>query len=391
MKVYLDNSSTTKPRDEVVDEMYQMLKNEYGNPSSLHRMGLEVEKRIEHSRKMISGFIGCNKDEIFFTSGGTESNNISIQGLVNKNIKRGNHIITTKIEHSSILNIAQHYESKGLKVTYLDLDGNGMIKLDQLENSINESTILVSIMMVNNEIGTILPIDDISKIVKSKNRNTKIHVDGIQAFGKIQIDVKKLNIDTLSFSSHKIHGPKGIGGVYVKKDILLEPIIFGGNQERGVRSGTENTPGIVGFGKAVEALKENYKKEANYIRELKDYFGKKLIERIDEIKINSFLDNRCAPHILNVSFNGVRGEVLLHYLEDKGVYVSTASACSSHGKKKSHVLSSIGLRDEEIEGAIRFSFSHYNTVEEIDYVIEKLEDSVKDIRRIIMRWEYWIK
>lgn len=385
MKVYLDNSSTTKPRDEVVDEMCHMLKYEYGNPSSLHRMGLEVEKRVEHSRKIIADFLKCDKDEIFFTAGGTESNNIAIQGLVNKNIKRGNHIITTKFEHSSALNIIRHYESKGLKVTYLDLDEYGMVNLEQLENSISEDTILVAIMMVNNEIGTILPISDISKIVRRKNRNTKIHVDGIQAFSKLDIDARKLNIDTFSFSSHKVHGPKGIGGLYVKKDVILEPIIYGGNQERGVRSGTENVPGIIGFGKAVEILKERYKTEYEYIRKVKDYFVKKLKDNIDGIKINSLLDDRCAPHILNVSFIGVRGEVLLHYLEDNGIYVSTASACSSHSKKKSHVLTAIGLKEEEIEGAIRFSFSHYNTLAEIDYAIEKLEQSVKDIRRITMR------
>ncbi len=385
MKVYLDNSSTTRPRDEVIDEMLHMLKYEYGNPSSLHRMGLEVEKRIEGSRKCIADFLKCDKEEIFFTSGGTESNNISVQGLVNKNIKRGNHIVTTKFEHSSVLNIVKHYENKGLKVTYLDLDECGMINLEQLENSISENTILVAIMMVNNEIGTILPISDISKVIKNKNRNTKIHVDGIQAFSKFDIDVRKLNIDTFSFSSHKVHGPKGVGGLYVKKDIILEPIIYGGNQERGIRSGTENVPGIVGFGKAVEILKEKYKKESEDIKKVKDYFIEKLKANIDNIKINSFLDDKCAPHILNVSFVGVRGEVLLHYLEDNGIYVSTASACSSHGKGKSHVLKAIGLKDDEIEGAIRFSFSHYNTLEEIDYAIEKLEQSVKDIRRITMR------
>lgn len=385
MKVYLDNSSTTRPRDEVIDEMLHMLKFEYGNPSSLHRMGLEVEKRIERSRKIIADFLKCDKEEIFFTSGGTESNNISVQGLVNKNIKRGNHIITTKFEHSSVLNIAKHYENKGLKATYLDLDKHGMINLKQLKDSISENTILVSIMMVNNEMGTISPISDISKIVKGKNKNTKIHVDGIQAFSKLDIDVRKLNIDTFSFSSHKVHGPKGIGGLYVKKNVILEPMLFGGNQENGIRSGTENVPGIVGFGKAVEILKEKYKKESEDIRKIKEYFVKELINNIDGIKINSILDDRCAPHILNVSFVGVRGEVLLHYLEDNGIYVSTASACSSHGKGKSHVLKAIGLKDDEIEGAIRFSFSHYNTLEEIDYVIEKLKQSVNDIRRITMR------
>ncbi len=385
MKVYLDNSSTTRPRDEVVEEVCHMLRIQYGNPSSLHRMGLEVEKRIENSRKIVSEFLKCDKDEIFFTAGGTESNNIAIQGIINKNMKRGEHIITTRFEHSSVLNIVRHYENKGLKVTYLDLDEYGMINLEQLENSIKDSTILVAVMMVNNEIGTILPINSISKIIKNKNKDTKIHVDGIQAFSKLDIDMRKLNIDTFSFSSHKVHGPKGVGGLYVKKDIILEPIIFGGNQERGIRSGTENVPGIIGFGKAVEILKDKYRQEIEDIKKLKSYFVEKLRSSIENIKINSLLDDRCAPHILNVSFTGIRGEVLLHYLEDNGVYVSTASACSSHGKGKSHVLKAVGLKDEEIEGAIRFSFSHYNTIEEMDYAFEKLEQSVKDIRRITMR------
>lgn len=385
MKVYLDNSSTTRPREESIDEVINMMKYEYGNPSSLHRMGLEAEKKIENARRHISDYLKCNKDEILFTAGGTESNNIAVQGIINKNIKKGNHIVTTKFEHSSVLNVLKKYESKGLNITYLDLNEYGMIDLDQVKNNIDENTILVSIMMVNNEIGTVLPIYSISEIIKQKNKNTKFHVDGIQAFGKIATDVSKLNIDTFSFSSHKVHGPKGVGGLYIKKGVILEPIILGGSQERGIRSGTENVPGIVGFGKAVEILKETFAEESKHIREVKNYFLTKLNNNIDHIKINSIQDDKCAPHILNVSFIGVRGEVLLHYLEDNGIYVSTASACSSHGKKKSHVLESIGLNDAEIEGAIRFSFSHYNTFEEMDYVIKKLKESVIDIRKITMR------
>lgn len=286
---------------------------------------------------------------------------------------------------SSVLKVLKHYENKGLKITYLDLNAHGMLDLEQLKEIINENTILVSIMMVNNEIGTVLPIESISQIVKQKNKDTKLHVDGIQAFGKIETDVKKLKVDTFSFSSHKVHGPKGVGGLYVKKDIALEPISFGGSQENGLRSGTENVPGIVGFGKSIQILKETYDKEIQHIKEVKNYFLTNLKSNIEGIKINSLQDDRCAPHILNISFIGVRGEVLLHYLEDKGVYVSTASACSSHGKKKSHVLEAIGLSDAEIEGAIRFSFSHYNTIEEIDYAIEILKESVIDIRKITMR------
>ncbi|KPU26842.1 cysteine desulfurase [Caloranaerobacter sp. TR13] len=385
MEVYLDNSATTRPRDEVIDAMIYMLKSTYGNPSSLHRKGLEAEKEIEKSRKIISKFLGVDSKEIFFTSGGTESNNIAIQGLIKKYAKRGKHIITTKIEHPSVLNIFKHYEEKGFEVTYLDVNEKGIVDLKQLESSINDKTILVSIMMVNNEIGTIQPIEEIIEIIKKKNKDVKLHVDGVQAFGKIDVSLKSLGIDTFSFSGHKIHGPKGIGGLYIRNGIILEPIIFGGNQEKGLKSGTENTPGIVGLGKAVEIIKNNFNDEKKHIKDLKKYFIDKVIERIDNIKINSYTDDRCAPHIVNISFIGVKGEVLLHYLEKNGIFVSTGSACSSHKKGRSHVLKSIGLKEKEIEGAIRFSFAFYNTKEEIEYVIDKLEKSVKDIRKITMR------
>ncbi|WP_069650032.1 cysteine desulfurase family protein [Caloranaerobacter ferrireducens] len=385
MEVYLDNSATTRPRDEVIDAMIYMLKSAYGNPSSLHRKGLEAEKEIEKSRKIISKFLGVDSKEIFFTSGGTESNNIAIQGLIKKYAKRGKHIITTKIEHPSVLNIFKHYEEKGFEVTYLDVNEKGIVDLKQLERSINDKTILVSIMMVNNEIGTIQPIKEITEIIKKKNKSVKLHVDGVQAFGKIDVPLKNLGIDTFSFSGHKIHGPKGVGGLYIRNGITLEPIIFGGNQEKGLKSGTENTPGVIGLGKAVEIIKNNFKDEKNYIKELKQYFIDKVVERIDNIKINSYTDDRCAPHIVNISFIGVKGEVLLHYLEEDGIFVSTGSACSSHKKGRSHVLKSIGLKEKEIEGAIRFSLAYYNTKEEIEYVVDKLEKSVRDIRKITMR------
>ncbi|KNF09539.1 cysteine desulfurase IscS [Gottschalkia purinilytica] len=385
MKVYLDNSATTRPRDEVIECMIYMLKEEYGNPSSLHRMGLEVEKKVENSRKIISEFLKVNKEEIFFTSGGTESNNIAIQGIVNKYSKKGNHIITTKIEHSSVLNIFKHYESKSFEVTYLDIDEYGFIDLVQLERSITDKTILISTMLVNNEIGTVQDINKIRDIINRKNKSIKLHVDGIQAFGKINVDLNKMGIDAFTFSGHKIHGPKGIGGIFIKKDLKLESIIFGGNQENGIRSGTENTPGIVGLGKAVEILKSKHKEEREHILSLKKYFLQRIENEISNIKINSLTDERCAPHILNISFMGIKGEILLHYLEEDRIYVSTASACSSKGKGKSHVLKSLGLSEKEIEGAIRFSFAYSNTLEELDYVIEKLKYSVDEIRKITMR------
>ena len=385
MEVYLDNCATTKPREEVIDEINFMLKKSYGNPSSLHRLGFNAEKKVEESREIISGFLNVNNDEIYFTSGGTESNNIAIQGLVNKNKKRGNHIITTEIEHPSVLNIFKYYESKGFDITYLKVDRFGFIDLNELEKSIKDSTILISIMLVKNEIGTIEPVGEIRKILDKKASNAYIHLDGIQALGKIPLELNKWSIDTFSFSGHKIHGPKGIGGLYIRKGTNISPIIYGGNQEREIRSGTENTLGIVGMGKAVEIVKNNFNKENKYVRELKNYMHEKIMTNIPEIKVNSLLDESFSPYILNISFLGVRGEVLLHYLENKGIYVSTGSACSSHGKGKSHVLKAIGLNNNEIEGAIRFSLSHLNTKNDINYVVEELKKSVEDIRQITMR------
>ena len=385
MMVYLDNSATTRPRDEVIEKMNYMLSDCYGNPSSLHRLGFEAEKKVEEARKVIADFLEVKSDEIYFTSGGTESNNLAVQGLVNKHKRLGNHIITTRIEHSSVLNIMKYYEDKGFRITYLNVDENGFIDLDEFKDCLNDSTILVSIMLVNNEIGTIEPITKARKIMKERQSKAFLHIDGIQAFGKIPLDLARWNVDTFSFSSHKVYGPKGVGGLYVKKDVLLEPIVFGGNQEEGLRSGTENVPGIVGMGKAIEMLNTNFVSESKYVLKLKKYFIERVIKEVPNIKINSLIDDRFSPYIVNISFLDIRGEVLLHYLEDKGIYVSTASACSSHGKGKSHVLQAIGLKDKEIGGTIRFSFSYSNTLEEIDYVVDELKKSVDEIRKITMR------
>jgi cysteine desulfurase len=385
LNIYLDNCSTTKPREEVIEDMVYALREEYGNPSSLHRMGFNIEKRIEEIRNNIASYLKVNRDEIYFTSGGTESNNMAIQSVVNKYSRIGQHIITTKIEHPSVLNVLKYYEEKGYDITYLEVDNIGIISLEQLKESLRQDTILLSVMLVNNEIGTIQPINEIKNILKERKSNALIHVDGVQAFGKIPVDLENWGIDTFSFSGHKIYGPKGIGGLYVSKNLKLNPIIFGGNQERGFRSGTENVPGIIGLGKAVEIMGKNFEKENNHVNEIKLYFTKRLREEIDYIHINSPIDNNSSPYILNVSFEFVRGEVLLHYLEDKGIYVSTSSACSSKGTDKSHVLKAIGLSDMEIEGAIRFCFSYENTKEEMDYTIEVLKKSVEEIRQITMR------
>lgn len=385
MEVYLDNCATTKPREEVIDEINYMLRTCYGNPSSLHRLGLNVEKKLNEARETIANFLNVRKDEIYFTSGGTESNNLAVQGIVEKNSRKGHHIITTKIEHPSILNVFKYYENNGYHVTYLDVDKYGFIDLKQFQNSLDDSTILVSVMLVNNEIGTIEPVWRIREILKEKKSNALLHVDGIQAFGKIPLYLKKWEVDTFSFSGHKVHGPKGAGGLYIRKGVNLDPIVFGGNQERGMRSGTENTLGIVGMGCAVDIMNRNFHEEREKVNELKSYFVKNVSEQISDIKINSGIDDNFSPYIVNITFLGIRGEVLLHFLEDNGIYVSTGSACSSHGKGGSHVLNSIGLKNSEIEGAIRFSFSYQNTKEEIDYVVDILKKSVEDIRKVIMR------
>lgn len=383
--IYLDNCSTTRPREEVVELIYKSLKDNFANPSSLHRLGFNSEKKMKEAREIISNFLKVEAREIFFTSGGTESNNIAIQSMVKKNSKRGKHIITSKIEHPSVLNIIDNYEKIGYEVTYLDNDDEGRIDLNQLEAAVNDSTILISLIHVNNEIGIIQDIEGVREIIGKLPRRPLLHLDGVQSFGKIDFNLKSLKVDSYSFSGHKVYGPKGIGGLYINKDLKLDPIIYGGNQELGLRSGTENLTGIIGFGEAVRILGKVYKEEASYAKELKDYMVKKHYDEISDFKINSRLDEGSSPFILNISYEDIRGEVLLHYLEEKEIYVSTSSACSSKGTEKSHVLRAINLSDNEIEGAIRFCFSPDLSKDDIDYTITAIKDSVGEIRSIIRR------
>lgn len=383
MEIYLDNSATTKIRQEVMDEIIDTYLNNYGNPSSLHRKGFEIEKKINQARKLTAKVINAKPEEIFFTSGGTESNNIALIGhLSSVNYEGRKNIITTRIEHPSVYNVFRHFEEK-IEVKYLDTDEKGYISKSQLMEKIDEDTLLVSIIFVNNELGTIQDLENIIKIIKKKNNKTKIHVDAIQAFGKLKIDVNKLDVDTISFSSHKIHGPKGVGGLYVKQGNKINSIFFGGHQEKGLRPGTENTPGIVGFGKACELVSDNFKEENHKLYELKKQYGRLLLEKIDDIKINSDLTDIGAPHILNVSFKNVKGEVLVHFLEDKGIYVSTGAACSSKAKNDIRVLNAINLDSEYINGTIRMSFGYFNNFEEIEYVVENIKKSVNEIRDIM--------
>ena len=381
MIVYLDNSATTKVRDEVLKEIIDTNVNYYGNPSSLHRMGLMVEKKIDEARKSAAKLINAKEQEIYFTGGGTESNNIAIFGHLH-NLNKHNNIITTKIEHPSVYNVFKQFEDKCF-VKYLDTDENGKIDTSMLDDMVDENTVLVSIMHVNNEIGTVQDLNEIKNIVKNKNKNTKLHIDAIQSYGKIKIDVNKLSIDTLSFSSHKIHGPKGLGGLFVRSGLKINPLTYGGGQERGMRSGTENTPGIIGFGKACELIYDNFEEEAKKLYSLKNQYIKRLKEEIEDIVINSPVDGG-APHIINVSFKNVPGEVLLHYLEDKGIYVSTGSACSSKSRDN-RILEAIKLSGEYQAGTIRISIGYFNNFDEIEYVIDNIKQSVKDIRSITKR------
>lgn len=377
MEVYFDNSATTKPYDEVIDVVADAMRNYYGNPSSAYSLGLKSENKMNESREDLAKSINCSKEEIVFTSGGSESNNFLIRGFV----REGSHIITTKIEHPSVLNICKELEATGIRVTYLNVDNNGRINISELKEAINKDTVVVSIMHVNNEIGSVQDIESIGKLIKEKSSRIKFHVDAVQSYGKYKIDVHKSKIDLLSASAHKIHGPRGIGFAYVRKGLVPKPLIFGGGQERSFRAGTENIAAMAGFAKASQIIHASRKENFDKVKALKAYFVEKL-NSFEKIKINSPVSEEFSPYVLNVSFIKVRAEVLLHLLEEANIFVSTGSACSSKDTKDSHVLMAIGLKDDEIKGTIRFSFNEYNTKEEVDYTIDILNKSLKFLRRV---------
>ena len=375
MEVYFDNSATTKPYEEVVDTVAETMRNYYGNPSSAHKIGIVAEQKMSQYRDIIAKTINCSKDEIIFTSGGSESNNFAIKGFV----KAGSHIITTRIEHPSVINVYKELEDEGVQVTYLDLNAEGKISIDHLMESLTKDTVLVSIMHVNNEVGFVQDIETIGRVLKEKSSRVKFHVDAVQSYCKIPINVKEAKIDLLSASAHKIHGPRGVGFIYLRKGLMPKPLICGGGQERNFRSGTENLAAIAGFATAAQKTWSNLKISYEKVLVLKSYFMQRL-EEIENVKINSFGDY--SPYILSASFLGVKSEVLLRTLDDKGIYVSAGSACSAKGNKESHVLKALGLSDDEIRGTIRFSFNAENTNEEIDYTIEVLKESISFLRRL---------
>lgn len=377
MEVYLDNAATTMPYDEVINAVAFNMKNNFANPSAKHLLGLKAERLLNESREKIAYTLNCSKDEIIFTSGGSESNNLAIKGFA----KPGCHMITSVIEHSSVLKTFKELEDEGVSVSYIKVDDKGRLDLHELENSINKDTVLISIMHVNNEIGTIQDLEAIGALIRKKSQRAKFHVDAVQSYGKFNIDVQRCNIDLLSISAHKFHGPRGVGAIYIKKALYPKALITGGGQEKGYRSGTENVAGTSGMAMASEMMYENIIENYNKVTSIKAYFIDKLQE-VKDISINSPLEEHVSSYILNVSFKGVRGEVLLHLLEEKGIYVSTGSACSSKSKKSASVLKALGLSDKDIEGTLRFSFNEKNTKEEIDYVIENLKQSLNFLRRV---------
>ena len=373
--IYFDNAATTCVFPEVVEAMQDAMQVTYGNPSAKHMKGIEAENKVKAAQELIAKTLRAKPKEILFTSGGTESNNTAIIGTAMANRRKGKHIITTKVEHASVYEPMYHLEEEGYEVTYLDVDSEGIVDLDQLEESIREDTILVSCMMVNNEIGAIEPIEEIAKIIKAKNPNTIFHVDAIQAYGKYRICPKKLGIDLLSVSGHKIHAPKGTGFLYIKDKTKIKPIIYGGGQQKGMRSGTENVPGAAALGEAAMEIYENFDEKIAHMYALKKHFIEE-VTKIEGVTINGKTGEDSAPQIVSVTIQGVRSEVMLHSLEEKEIYVSAGSACSSNKPAPSKTLQGIGLKKADLEGTIRFSFCVNTTEAEIDYAIEQLKEII---------------
>ena len=384
MYAYLDNSATTKVSENVVDLMVKVMSDDYGNPSSLHMKGVEAEKYIKESKDIIAKLLKVDAKEIIYTSGGTESNNLAIIGAALANRRAGNRIITSSIEHPSVLATMKYLEDNGFEVIYLPVDNKGVVDMEALKEAMTVETILVSVMHVNNEIGAIEPVEEISKYIKSVNPEVVFHVDAIQSFGKLIIHPRKMGIDLLSVSGHKIHGPKGIGFLYASSKVKLKPIIFGGGQQKGMRSGTENVPGIAGIGLAAKEAYENFEEKISKMIELKDYFIDR-VTSIENVLVNSSKGEEGAPHVISVSFIGVRSEVMLHSLEDKNIYVSSGSACSSNKPSVSATLKGIGLKPEQIDSTVRFSISYDTTKEELDYAVDTIAGMIEMLRKFTRR------
>ena len=380
---YFDHSATTAVDKQVIIEMLPYFNREYGNPSSTYSIGRRAKRAINQARKRVADVINANEKEIYFTGCGSESDNIALKGIAYENKARGNHIITSKIEHPAILNTCKTLEKEGFNITYLDVDKNGLINTDELKRAILNETILISIMYANNEIGTIQPMYEIGKIAKEKN--ILFHTDAVQAIGNVKIDVKRMNIDMLSMSAHKFYGPKGVGALYVKSGIKFGKLLDGGHQEKDKRAGTENVPGIVGLGKAIQIADSKLEKYNNHVKNLRDYFEKQVEKYIPYIKINGDKNKR-LPGNSNISFRFVEGEALLLNLDMKGICASSGSACSSGSNNVSHVLTAIGLTENFSRSTLRFTFGKENTIEDVDYLIQALIDIVNKLRETSLEY-----
>ena len=386
--VYFDNSATTKVDDEVLKAMLPYFSESYGNASTIYKLGRENRKAIEEAREKVAKILNCDASEIYFTSGGSESDNTAIKGIAYANRKKGNHIITSKIEHPAVLDTCKKLEKEGFEVSYIGVDENGILDIEELKREIRPTTTLISIMFVNNEIGTIQPIEEIGKI--AKENNIYFHTDAVQAVGTLRIDVKALNIDALSLSAHKFYGPKGIGALYIRRGIPFDNLINGGHQERSKRAGTENVAGIVGLGKAIEIAYNDLDEHCKKIKELRDYYVEQVEKRIPYIKINGDRERR-VPGNSNISFRFIEGEGLLLNLDLKGICASSGSACTSGSLDPSHVLLAIGLPHEIAHGSLRISMGKYNTKEEVDYLIDSLVEIVSRLRDMSPLWEEFIE
>ena len=375
---YFDNSATTRVKDEVFKEMIPYLSIEYGNPSSLYSIGRSAKRAISEARRRVASLINCSPEEIYFTSCGSESDNTALKGIAYANKEKGNHIITSKIEHPAILNSCKSLENKGFKISYIDVDKDGMLNLEKLESEITDQTILISIMYANNEIGTIEPVKEIAQIAHS--HGIIFHTDAVQAVGNIPIDVRKMNIDMLSLSGHKLYAPKGIGALYVKSGIEFERFMDGGHQEKNKRSGTENVAEIVALGKACQIAEKNIEQYQQKLKKLRDYCLKEIQEKIPDIHINGTMERR-LPGNINISFKDLNSGELLLRLDEVGICASGGSACSSKEASPSHVLTAIGLPNELSKGALRLTFGDYNSIEDVDYLVENLVRIVEEMRK----------
>jgi cysteine desulfurase len=386
MKVYLDNSATTAMAAEVIEAMLPYFADEIGNAQSVHSFGQRAKAAVEKARREVAALINAAPNEIVFLSGGTEADNLAVRGIAEAHGDRGRHIITTKIEHPAVLATCEALEGTGYRVTYLPVSRSGLVSIDDIRQAISEDTILISVMLANNETGTIQPIEEIAGVVAEARArgldHLHFHTDAVQAVGKIPVDVNRLGVDLLSLSGHKIHGPKGIGALYVRKGTRLTKLLYGGHHERDRRAGTENVPGIVGLGRAAGLARTQLDERINRMRELRDYLEQEVISRFPEVRVNGDRQQR-VPNVSNVSFGGIDGESLLIALDLKGIAVSTGSACASGSLEPSHVLQALGLTRDEVRGSLRFSLGAYTTREEIDYAVFVLVETVARLREMI--------